>query len=134
MWCTQLVRLAPFAERVSVELRADAFNVLNHTNFQSYNSNDVLNALAFSATRDPDPMNPGQFLKSQTPNADFFTCSGCVRPNGTLIGTGGQLLHLADLQHGRVSPNLLNPVFGGLGDPATADIPRTFQLSFDVRF
>jgi hypothetical protein len=44
------------------------------------------------------------------------------------------VLHLADLQQGRVSPNLTNPVFGGLGDPATADIARTFQLSFHVRF
>jgi hypothetical protein len=112
----------PRTERVSVELRADAFNVLNHANFQSYNSNDVLNALGFSASG------------SGVPNPDFFTCTSCVRPNGTLVGSNGQVLHLADLQHGRVSPNLLSPVFGGLGDPATADIARTFQLSFHIRF
>jgi hypothetical protein len=112
----------PRTERVSVELRADAFNILNHANFQSYNSNDVLNALSFSANG------------AGIPNSNFFTCTSCVRPNGTLVGGNGQVLHLADLQHGRVSPNLLSPLFGGLGDPATADIPRTFQLSFHVRF
>jgi hypothetical protein len=56
------------------------------------------------------------------------------------VGSTGQVLRLSDLQHGRVSPDLLNPIFGapgavvGLGDPATADIPRTFQLSFNVKF
>ncbi|HEV3041157.1 MAG TPA: TonB-dependent receptor [Candidatus Angelobacter sp.] len=112
----------PRTERVSVELRADAFNILNHANFQSYNSNDVLNALSFSANG------------AGIPNGNFFTCTSCVRPNGTLVGSNGQVLHLTDLQRGRVSPDLLNPIFGGLGDPATADIPRTFQLSFHVRF
>jgi hypothetical protein len=112
----------PRTESVSFELRADAFNVLNHANFQGYNSNDVLNALSFSATG------------AGVPKPNFFTCVSCVRPNGTLVGSGGQVLQLADLQHGRISPDLTNPVFGGLGDPATADIPRTFQLSFHVRF
>jgi hypothetical protein len=51
-----------------------------------------------------------------------------------LIGSSGQVLHIQDLQHGRVSPNLLQPVFGGLGDPASTDVARTFQLSFHVRF
>ena len=112
----------PRAERVSVELRADAFNIFNHANFQSYNSNDVLNVLGFSASG------------AGIPNPNFFTCTSCARPNGTLIGSNGQVLHLQDLQNGKVSPNLLQPVFGGLGDPATADIARTFQLSFHVRF
>jgi len=45
---------------------------------------------------------------------------------------------------GRTSANLLKPNFapnapsgtfvGGIGDPATADFPRIFQLSFHVRF
>ncbi|HXB22521.1 MAG TPA: TonB-dependent receptor [Candidatus Solibacter sp.] len=112
----------PRAERVSVELRADAFNIFNHANFQLYNSNDVLNVLGFSASA------------AGVPNSNFFTCTSCMRPNGTLIGSGGQVLHLQDLTHGKVSPNLLQPVFGGLGDPAFADIARTFQLSFHVRF
>jgi len=57
-----------------------------------------------------------------------------MRPDGTYVGDGGQPLHLSDLQHGRVSKDLLNPVFGGIGDPASTDIPRTLQLSFHVRF
>ena len=111
------------AERVSFELRVDAFNIFNHTNFQGFSSNDSLAALRLS-------------IDSITgaPASDFFTCRSCMRPDGTYIGSGGQILHLSDLQHGRISKDLLNPVFGGIGDPATADIPRTLQLSFHVRF
>ncbi len=57
-----------------------------------------------------------------------------MRPDGTYVGASGQVLHLSDLQHGKVSKDLIKPVFGGIGDPATADIPRTLQLSFHVRF
>jgi hypothetical protein len=38
------------------------------------------------------------------------------------------------MQHGKISKDLLNPVFGLLGDPGNADIPRILQLSFHVRF
>ena len=44
------------------------------------------------------------------------------------------MLHLSDVQHSKLSKDLLKPIFGGIGDPATADIPRTLQLSFHVRF
>jgi hypothetical protein len=57
-----------------------------------------------------------------------------MRPNGTFVGSTGQVLKLANLQKGKVSSQLLNPIFNGLGDPTTADIPRTLQLSFHVRF
>jgi hypothetical protein len=110
-------------ERVRFELRADAFNIFNHTNFQGFNSNDVLAALGLS-------INP----TTGAPKPDFFTCTSCQRPDGTFVGSRGQTLHLSDLQHGKVSKDLLHPVFGGIGDPATADIPRTLQLSFHVRF
>ncbi len=113
----------PRAERVSFELRADAFNVFNHTNFQSFNSNDVLAALGLSV----DPT-------TRAPKPNFFSCTSCQRPDGTYVGSGGQTLRLIDLQRGRVSKNLLKPVFGGIGDPATADVPRTLQLSFHIRF
>jgi hypothetical protein len=111
------------AEKVSFELRADAFNIFNHTNFQGFNSNDVLAVLGLS-------------LDSVThaPKSNFFTCRSCMRPDGTYVGASGQVLHLSDLQHGKVSKDLIKPVFGGIGDPATADIPRTLQLSFHVRF
>jgi hypothetical protein len=118
----KVFKLVP-VERVSFELRADAFNIFNHTNFEGFNSNDVLAVLRLS-------------LNSITgaPQSDFFTCRSCMRPDGTYVGRGGQVLHLSDLQHGRASKNLLNPVFGGIGDPAFTDSPRTLQLSFHVRF
>src|SRR5205823_11140346 len=86
----------PGTERVRIELRADAFNVLNHSNFQGYNGNDALSALGLSAT-------------SGVPDSDFFTCNSCLRPTGHLVGSSGQVLHLSDLQRGKVSRNLLSP-------------------------
>ena len=62
-------------------------------------------------------------------------CTSCLNPiTGRYIGSGGQTLTLAALQHGRVSPDLLNPVFGGMGDPGSTDIARQIQLSLRVRF
>jgi hypothetical protein len=123
----------PHTENVKLELRADAFNVLNHANYNTFNSNNVTSALGFALNRDAN----GNVIG---PASNFFTCTICMRPNGTLIGSGGQVLHASDLTNGKVSPDLLNPVFGapgavdGIGDPSNADIPRTFQLSFHVRF
>jgi hypothetical protein len=57
-----------------------------------------------------------------------------MRPNGTIVGSSGQVLHISDLRNGKISKDLLNPVFGGIGDPTTADGSRLFQLSFHVRF
>jgi carboxypeptidase family protein/TonB-dependent receptor-like protein len=113
----------PRTEHVSLELRADAFNVLNHANYQGFNGNNITALLGFSLDQ------------------NFFTCTRCMRPNGTIVGSGGQLLNIRNITSGRISPNLFNPVFGssqsgavGIGDPTTTDIPRTFQLSFHVRF
>jgi hypothetical protein len=114
----------PRAENVKLELRFDAINVFNHSNLISNNSNDVLNALAFSATFDSK-------TGIGTPKSDFFSCTACVRPNGTLIGSNSQVLHLSDLQKGgkiNFSP------FGGIGNPGADDSPRKLQLSFHVRF
>ena len=110
-----------------MELRADAINVFNHSNWLGFNSNDSLSVVGLSF----DP-NTG------IPKSNFFTCTNCVRPNGTLVATNGQVLTLAMLQNGKLSPNLVNPLFGSLGssigDPATDDSPRQFQFSFHVRF
>jgi hypothetical protein len=103
----------PRYENIKLELRFDAFNVFNHTNWTSFNSNDVLTILPLSASA---------------------SCTLCQRPNGTFAGASGQTLHLSDLQHGKISSNLLNPTFGILGDPGNADVPRLLQLSFHVRF
>jgi hypothetical protein len=121
----------PKRENIKLELRFDAFNIFNHSNFGSFNSNDVLTALSLATTAAPGPTN--------LPTAAFFNCTQCLRPNGTYVGTAGQTLHISDLRHGKISSNLLagNGVFGGLGDPAADDTsigPRKLQLSFHVRF
>jgi hypothetical protein len=103
----------PKAENVKLELRFDAFNLFNHSNWTSFNSNDVLGLLPLS----PDP-----------------ACTSCERLNGTYVGSQGQTLHISDLRNGKVSSDLTNPVFGGLGDPAAVDSARRLQLSFHVRF
>jgi len=100
-------------ENVKLEFRFDAFNVFNHSNWTSFNSNDVLTALPFS-------LNPN--------------CTNCQRLNGTFAGNAGQILHISDLRSGKVSSDFSDPKFGGLGDPAADDAPRRLQLSFHVRF
>ncbi len=112
----------PRTEHVSFELRADALNIFNHSNFQGFNSNDDLNNVFLSTTGAPGPTNK--------PAADFFTCTNCARPNGTLVGSNGSVLHLADVQRGKLSKDLLNPLFGAFG----ASIGDQFQFSFHVRF
>ena len=100
-------------ENVKLEFRFDAFNVFNHSNWTSFNSNDVLTALGLS-------FNPN--------------CANCQRLNGTFAGNAGQTLHIADLRQGKVSSDFTDQKFGGLGDPASVDRPRVLQLSFHVRF
>jgi len=109
----------PRAEGVRVELQADVLNLFNHSNWQGFNANDVLSVLTLGSS----------------------TCTNCMRPNGTYVGNSGQVLHLSDITHGKISSNLLIPAFGGagaplagLGDPASVDGSRLFQLSFHVRF
>jgi Carboxypeptidase regulatory-like domain/TonB dependent receptor len=103
----------PHAETVRLELQADALNLFNHSNWQGFNANNFLSLLAF----DPSP-----------------TCKNCMRPNGTYAGKNGQILHLSDITRGKISSDLTNPDFGGLGDPSSVDGSRLFQLSFHVRF
>ena len=128
----------PHAETVRLQLRADAFNIFNHSNWQGFNANNVTSALGFATTQIPDPSDPTK--KITVPDTNFFNCTICMRPNGIIVGRNGQVLNLQNLQNGVVSPDLLNPIFGpsgavdGIGDPGAADIPRTFQLSFRVRF
>jgi hypothetical protein len=113
----------PHTESVKLELQADALNVLNHANYQGFIANDVMNLVTF-----------GSLAPTPDPTQNFFTCTSCMRPNGTIVGSSGQVLHISDLRNGKISKDLLNPVFGGIGDPTTADGSRLFQLSFHVRF
>jgi hypothetical protein len=103
----------PRAETVRLELQVDALNLFNHSNWQGFNANNFLSLLAF----DPSP-----------------TCVNCMRSNGTYAGNNGQILHVNDIKHGKISNDFTNPVFGGLGDPSTTDGSRLFQLGFHVRF
>jgi hypothetical protein len=108
----------PWRETTVLELRADLFNVFNHTNFNLYNA---------------APNTSQMVLPSIGPG--WQNCTGCLNPlTGQYIGTNGQALTLAALQHGRISPNLLNPIFNGLGDPGSTDLAREIQLSLRVRF
>jgi hypothetical protein len=121
----------PRTEHVKVDFRFDAFNVFNHSNWQGFNGGDTTNVL-LASVKHPGSTNP---LKPIVVNPDFFTCEGCMRPNGTFVGTNGHTLHLSDLQNGKISSDLNNNlIYNGLGDPTSADIPRTLQLSFHVRF
>jgi hypothetical protein len=120
----------PKYENIKLELRFDAFNVFNHSNLIAYNSNDILEVLTPSVT------NAGQFdpithASIAVVNPDFFSCTGCMRPNGTYAGTNGAILHLSDVQHGN---KIGGSVFNGLGNPAADDSQRKLQLSFHVRF
>jgi hypothetical protein len=117
----------PKYENIKLELRFDAFNVLNHSNLIAYNSNDILEVMTPSGTNlgSTDP------AKLPTLNSDFFSCTGCMRPNGTYVGTNGQTLHVSDLRHGNA---IGKSVFNGLGNPGQDDSPRRLQLSFHVRF
>jgi Carboxypeptidase regulatory-like domain/TonB dependent receptor len=110
----------PKHESWRVELRADFFNIFNHTNFLLFNANDVLDLLSVSQ--------PG--------SANFTTCTLCLDPfSGQYHGADGQPIKLAQLQRGRVSPKTaLGSVFGGLGDPAVTDVARQMQLSLHVRW
>src|SRR5262249_60250789 len=105
-------------ERANVELRADFFNVFNHPNFWLYNS---------------APNTAQMLLPSIAPG--WQNCTSCLNPlTGHYIGSAGQVLKLSNLRSGRVSPDLLNPIFNGLGDPGGTDLARTMQLSIRVRF
>lgn len=113
----------PLREGMRVELRADFFNVFNHTNFLLFNGNDALNALAVPA--------PG------SPN--FLNCTNCIDPfTGMYRGANGQPLTIRDLQKGRINPkSIVNTGagrFASIGDPTFADIARQIQLSLHVRF
>ena len=98
----------------SVELKVDLINAFNHALFTQFNGNDTLNALSISTN----------------PN-----CRSCLSAiTGHFIGSGGQVLKLQDLQHGRLDSDILNPTFNGVGNPAATDVARIIQLSVRFRF
>ena len=117
----------PVYEGVRVELRADLFNVANHTNFWLFNGADVLSNLGPCGTS-----SGGIFTPAPGCVVGGIQQAGLDVTNGMYYGNNGQILTLSALQHGRVSSNLTKPVFNGVGDPGGADIPRQAQLSVKV--
>jgi len=114
-----VIRAIPIAghERWRLELKLDVFNVFNHPLFTGYNGNDTLDAFPIST----DP-----------------SCTSCLSAiSGHFIGSGGQVLHIQDLQHGRVSSNLSSPLFNLVGDPAGTDTlagRRVLQVGIRFKF
>lgn len=110
---TKAFRISPSRENVRLELRADFINVLNHTNFQLFNGNDTLDLFSIGPAG----------------------CTSCIDDTtGFYVGSNGQPLKLQDLRHGRVSSNLANPLFAGVGDPTIADAARTIQLALRIKW
>ncbi|MGI9103415.1 MAG: TonB-dependent receptor domain-containing protein [Terriglobales bacterium] len=112
---TKTIHFIPGHEGIRAELRADVFNIFNHANFEGNNANPNTSALAVGTVG----------------------CVGCISPTtGQIIGANGKALTLSDvrLSHAAAIADMLNPNFGGLGDPSFTDIPRTIQLSFHIRF
>jgi Carboxypeptidase regulatory-like domain/TonB dependent receptor-like, beta-barrel len=108
------IKAFPIRERMRLELKVDIFNIFNHTNFLLNNGNDTLNSLPISA--DPN-------------------CRSCLNAHtGRYIGSDGRVLNIRDLQSGRVSQDLQNPIFNLLGDPSSTDIARTIQVSVRFKF
>ena len=138
-----LTRTIPIRERVRIELRADFFNVFNHTNFLGFNGLDALTNFSVPSLTIPvDPNNPSG---PQMANPNFnANCTSCLNPfSGQFVGVNGQALRIQDLRQGRVSSkNNINPglqgiapyKFNGLGDPTVADIARQIQVSVHVRW
>ena len=104
------IKAFPIREQMRLELKADVFNIFNHSLFLLYNTNDVLSLMPVVA--DPN-------------------CRVCLNAfTGRYIGADGQVLKIQDLQSGHAPKG----IFGGLGDPAGTDISRTVQLSLRFRW
>jgi hypothetical protein len=126
----------PVREGINIELRADLFNFANHTNFWLFNGNDVLSLLGPCGVTDAGgaftPVAGCKGAAFVTPTNPSGQIAGLDVTTGRYIGANGKVVTLADLQHGRVSNNLLSPTFNLLGDPGGADIPRQAQFSIRV--
>ena len=104
------IKAFPIRERMRLEVKADIFNIFNHSLFLLYNTNDVLSLMPVMA--DPN-------------------CRVCLNAfTGRYIGADGRALKIQDLQSGHAPKG----IFGGLGDPAGTDISRTVQLSARFRW
>lgn len=118
-----------------LELKLDVFNVFNHPLLYLNNGNDTINALSIAPLTVPgtvpDPNNPGGFLP--VTNSNFNCSASCVNPfSGLYLGANSAPLTLQIFKSGRADKSILNPNFGGLGNPSGNVTPRKLQLA--VRF
>ncbi|HEX7959613.1 MAG TPA: TonB-dependent receptor, partial [Terriglobales bacterium] len=115
------------SEQRRLELAADFFNILNHTNFTGYNGNNSLNILPLGSA-------PAGGCA-----ASDLASGGCIdQRTGFIMGRNGQPLQINNLRGGPSSRNFLAPNWGaalaGIGNPVSADIPRQIQLSARIRW
>ena len=117
----------PKWEAARLEFKFDAFNVFNHPLLYLNNGNDTLNNLSLPPLTVKDAM--GNPIK----NPDFNCTASCINPfSGLYFGGDGRPLTLQVFKSGRADKDLLNPNFGGLGNPSGNVTPRKLQLA--VRF
>jgi len=117
----------PKWESSSLELKLDAFNVLNHPLFIAEDANDVLNFFnQASGTGLPSMGTVG------TPNPNFNCTASCINPyTGFYMGANGSPLTVKDFRG--VSYNQAQN-FLGLGAPAATVTPRILQLAIRFRW
>ncbi len=119
----------PKWESARLELKLDAFNVFNHPLLYLNNGNDTLNTLSLPALTVTDTNgNPVR-------NPDFNCSASCINPfSGLYLGADGRPLTLQVFKSGRADKNLLNPNFGGLGNPSGNVTARKLQLAIRFRW
>jgi hypothetical protein len=119
----------PKWEAARLEFKLDAFNVFNHPLLYLNNGNDTLNGISLP------PLTVKDALGNTIRNPAFNCTTSCINPfSGLYLGADGSPLTLQVFKSGRADKNLLNPNFGGLGNPSGNVTPRKLQLAIRFRW
>jgi hypothetical protein len=119
----------PKWESARLELKLDVFNVFNHALLYLNNGNDTLNGISLP------PLTVKNSAGNTIANPDFNCTASCINPfSGLYFGADGSPLTLQVFRSGRADKNLLNPNFGGLGNPSGNVTPRKLQLAIRFRW